>query len=123
MKDPFNSGIAIGNIQLLQPAGGRSEIINGDWLPIENVDGYTIRAQQRRVIGRNQDAIDDYDKALEIAPDNGDLYFCKGQTYAAMKKKEKAIAAFEAAAIRFKKSGIDRENAARRWIGRLQHLE
>ena len=123
MKDPFNPGIAIGNIQLLEPAGDRCELINGDWLPMKNVDGYMIRAQQRRVVGRNQEAIDDYNRALEIAPDNGDLHFCKGQTYVAMEKKEEAIAAFEAAAILFKKSGIERDSAARRWIRRLQRSE
>ena len=123
MKDPFNPGIAIGNILLLGPTGNRSELINGDWLPMKNVDGYMIRAQQRRVVGRNQDAIDDYEKALEIAPDNGDLYFYKGQTYVAMEKKEDAIAAFDTAAILFKKAGIERESAARRWIGRLQRSQ
>ena len=87
MKDPFNPGIAIGNIQLLEPAGDRSELVNGDWLPMKNLDGYMIRAQQRRVVGRNQEAIDDYNKALEIDPNNGDLHFCKGQTYVAMEKK------------------------------------
>ncbi|MEL6601715.1 MAG: tetratricopeptide repeat protein [Cyanobacteria bacterium J06614_10] len=123
MEDPFKSGVALSNIQILGPAGDRSELINGDWLPIKNVDGYTIRAQQRRVVGRNQDAIDDYDKALEIAPDSGDLYFYKGQTYVAMEKKEDAIAAFETAALLFKRAGIDRESAARRWIRRLQHSQ
>lgn len=123
MKDPFNPSVAIGNIQLLEPASDRSELINGDWLPMKNVDGYMIRAQQRRVVGRNQEAIDDYNKALEIAPDNGDLHFCKGQTYVAMGKKEEAITAFEAASILFRKFGIDRESAARRWIRRLQRFE
>lgn len=123
MKDPFDPGIAIGNIQLLGSAGDRSELINGDWLPMKNVDGYMIRAQQRRVIGRNQEAVDDYNRALEIDPINGDIHFCKGQTYVAMEKKEDAIAAFETAAILFRKDGIDRESAARRWIGRLQRSE
>lgn len=123
MNDPFNPGIATGNIQLLGPARDRSELINVDWLPVENVDGYTIRAQQRRVIGRNQDAINDYDKALEIAPDNGGLYFSKGQTYVAMQKKEDAIVSFETAEVLFRRAGIDRESAARRWIRRLQHSQ
>ena len=104
MKDPFSPGIAIGNIQLLGSAVDRNELINGDWLPMKNVDGYLIRAQQRRIIGRNQEAIDDYNRALEIAPNNGDLHFYKGQTYVAMEKKEDAIAAFEAAALLFTKS-------------------
>ena len=123
MKDPFSPGIAIGNIVVLGPAGNRGELINGDWLPMKNVDGYMIHAQQRRVVGRNQEAIDDYNKALEIDPNNGDLHFCKGQTYVAMEKKEDAIAAFKTAEILFRKSGIERESAARRWIGRLQHSE
>ncbi|MBE9060338.1 tetratricopeptide repeat protein [cf. Phormidesmis sp. LEGE 11477] len=123
MKDPFNPGIAIGNIQLLEPAGDRSELVNGDWLPMKNLDSYMIRAQQRRVRGRNKEAIDDYNKALEIAPNNGDLHFCKGQTYVAMDKKEDAIAAFKTAEILFRKAGIDRESAARRWIGRLQRSQ
>ena len=123
MKDPFNPNISIGNIQRLGSAGDRSELINGDWLPMKSVEGYTIRAQRHRVIGRNQDAIDDYGKALAIAPDNGDLYFYKGQTYVAMKKEEEAIAAFETAAVLFKRVGIDRENAAHRWMKRLQHSQ
>ncbi|MEO0516299.1 MAG: tetratricopeptide repeat protein [Cyanobacteria bacterium P01_A01_bin.116] len=123
MEDPFKSGVALSNIQLLGLAGDRSELINGDWLPMKNVDGYTIRAQQRRVVGRNQDAINDYNKALEIAPDNGDLYFYKGQTYVAMGKKENAIAAFKTAAVLFRRAGIDRESAARRWIRRLQRSQ
>ena len=123
MKDPFNPSVSIGNIRLLGSADNRSELINGDWLPMKSVEGYTIRAQRRQVIGRNQDAIDDYEQATEIAPNNGDLYFYKGQTYAAMGKKEEAIAAFETAAVLFKISGIDRENAAHRWMKRLQHSQ
>ncbi|MEO0644742.1 MAG: tetratricopeptide repeat protein [Cyanobacteria bacterium J06650_10] len=123
MRDLFNPGITIGNIQLLGTVGDRNELVNGDWLPMKNVDGYTIRAQQRRVIGRTQDAIDDYDKALEIAPDNGDLYFYKGQAYVAMEKKEDAIASFKTAAVLFRRAGIDRESAARRWIRRLQRSQ
>ena len=123
MNDPFNPGVAIGNIQLLGAVGDRSKLINGDWLPMKNVDGYMIRAQQRRVIGRNQEAINDYNRALGIAPNNGDLHFYKGQTYVAMGEKEEAIAAFEAATILFRKAGIERERAARRWIRRLQRSE
>ena len=89
MKDPFNPSVSIGNIRLLGSADNRSELINGDWLPMKSVEGYTIRAQRRQVIGRNQDAIDDYEQATEIAPNNGDLYFYKGQTYAAMEKKRR----------------------------------
>lgn len=87
MQDPFNPGVAIGKIVLTGPAGNRSEFIAGDFLPMETVHGYMIRASRRRVIGRNEDALSDYNKALELDPKNGVLHFNKGQTYIAMKKK------------------------------------
>lgn len=123
MQDPFNPGVAIGRIVLTGPAGNRAEIINGDYLPMETADGYLVRATQRRVLGRYNDAISDYDAAIALAPARGDIHFWKAQTYAVIGKKEEAVATFKSAAILFRKAGSEKESAARRWIRRLQQTQ
>ncbi|MEL7328530.1 MAG: tetratricopeptide repeat protein [Cyanobacteria bacterium P01_A01_bin.116] len=123
MKDPFNPGIAVGKIVLTNSPGSRAEMVTGDYLPMKTVDGYMIRATQRRVLGRYDDAISDYDQAIALDSERGDIYFEKAQTYAAMKKKEAAISTFEVAAVLFSKVGCDKASAARRWVRRLQQTQ
>jgi tetratricopeptide (TPR) repeat protein len=59
---------------------------------------------------------------LELDPSNSDAQFRKGLAYAALEKKEDAIAAFEAAFILFQKATSPRGAAAQDWIDKLQAL-
>lgn len=120
MRDPFNPEIAIGKIVLTGPVVSRRKIIAGDHLPMEDANGYMIRAAQREVLGRYEDALSDYDEAIRLDPKNGDAHFHKGLTYVALQKKENAITAFEAAAVLFEQSGYERGSAAKLWIKQLQ---
>jgi tetratricopeptide (TPR) repeat protein len=120
MQDPFDSGIAVGKIVCTGAAVDRHKVISGEHLPMENANGYLIRASQRRVLGRHEDAIADYNRALELDPSNGDVQFKKGLAYVALGNKEAAIAAFEAAILLFQRAASSREAAAQHWIDQLQ---
>ena len=123
MQDPFDPGIAIGEIVLTGLAGSRTEIMSGDYLPMKTADGYMIRATQRRVLERYDDAIADYDQAISLAPTRGDIHFEKAQTYAAMERREAAVLTFEVAAALLTKAGSEKASAARRWVRRLQQMQ
>ena len=45
---------------------------------------YKNRARVRMKQNKNQDAITDLNKAIDLAPDRGDFYYYRGQAYAAL---------------------------------------
>lgn len=65
-------------------------------------ENYYIReANQYCEQGEFEKAIECYDKALEINPENYDIYIDKGITYSDMKKEDKAVITFSETINRF----------------------
>lgn len=57
---------------------------------VSMVDAYSMRGSAKLILGKYEDAIKDYDKAIELEPENGRTYFERGEAYLLLKNNDKA---------------------------------
>ena len=56
-----------------------------------------MRACARRELGAVPEAVEHYSRAVELGPDNPEVHFQRGQTYAEMKRPEESAKHLERA--------------------------
>lgn len=88
-------------------------------LPGKAAVGYRLSAARRKEAGEYEQAIADYEKAIELEPCNGNHYFFIGLCYSHLGEKEAALSAFQTASFLYHEQGSQQAALSSRWIQQI----